>query len=287
MLGSLLGPVIGGLLGGFGSQGSGGSQTSTQQVPPELQPLLGAVGSRGMEMGNLPFSPLPFNPVAGFNPYQFAGFDMTANRAMAPNALLQNAESNLADTLGGKFLDGNPYVDNMVTQNMDEWQGRLGSQGLGSGSFGNANLTQSVTQGAQNAANALRYQNYDAERGRQMQGLGMAPSIYGMGYMPAQQMLGIGGTMQQQGQNQLNAAQNEFMRSVQWPFQTWEAMLAPFGRNMGGTTTQSQSGGNVASGLLGGALAGGQLWNMFGGGGGSSNSYGSWRNPFAGYGGEG
>ena len=283
MLGSLLGPVIGGLLGGFGSQGSGGSQTSQQQVPPELQPLLGAVGQRGMEMGNLPFSPLPFNPTAGFNPYQFQGFDMTANRAMAPNALLGNLESSMADTLGGKYLDGNPYIDSMVNQNMDQWQNRLGSQGLGSGSFGNANLTQNVTQGANNAANQLRYQNYGDERNRMMQAASMAPQAYMAGYMPAQQMLGIGGTMQQQQQNQLNGMQNEFMRSVQWPFQTWDAMLAPFGRNMGGTTTQTQSGGNMASGLLGGALMGGQIGNMFGGGG-SSGGYGGWQNPFATFG---
>ena len=127
-------------------------------------------------------------------------------------------------------------------------------------------MSQSVSEGANNAANSLRFQNYDAERGRMMDAARIAPGAYQAGYMPAQQMLGIGGTMQQQGQNQLNSMMQEFMRSQDWPFKTFGAAMSPFSQNIGGTQTAQQSGGNMASGLLGGALAGGQFGNMFGGG---------------------
>lgn len=265
MFGALL-PILGGaLLGGLGSRG-GGTQTTTNNVPPEFSPLASFVAQRGQQLGNLPFTPLPFNPVAGFNPYQFAGFDMTANRATAPNALIGNAESSLSDTLGGKYLDSNPYIDSIVNKTLDDVQGRMGALGMGSGSFGNANVAKTAAEGMANAANQIRFQNYGQERDRMMGGLGYAPSIYGLGYAPAQQMLGIGGTVQQQAQNQLNAAQQEFMRAQDWPFRTFQTAMAPFGTNIGGQQTTTGPSGNAAAGLLGGALAGGQLWRMFGGG---------------------
>ena len=165
--------LLGGLLGGGG--GGGNSTTTTNSVPPEFAPLAQWGAQRGMGIDNMPFTPMPVNLTAGFNPYQFQGFDMTAQRAMQPNAMLGNLESSMTDTLGGKYHDNNPYIDNMVSQNMDQWQNRMGSQGLGSGSFGNANLTQSVTQGANYAANQLRFQHYGDERNQMMQAASMAP----------------------------------------------------------------------------------------------------------------
>lgn len=261
------GAIGAGLLGGlFGGGGGGGeSATTTNSVPPEFAPLAQWGAQRGMQIGNMPFQGVPFNPTAGFNPYQFQGFDMTLNRANQASPLLGNMESSLADTLGGKYLDSNPYIDNMVTQNMDEWQSRLGSQGLGSGSFGNANLTQSVTQGAQNAANNLRFQNYDAERNRMMSAASMAPQAYMAGYMPAQQVMGVGNTMQQQSQNQLNSMMQEWQRSQDWPFRTFQSAMSPFSQNIGSQQTTTQPGTNPVSGLLGGALGAAQLFRLFGG----------------------
>lgn len=261
LLGGLL-SIGGALLGGASSRG-GGSQTVTNNVPPEFSPLASFVAQRGQQLGNLPFTPLPFNPVASFNPYQFAGFDMTMNRAMGPNALVGNAESSLADTLGGKYLDSNPYIDSIVSKTLDDVQGRMGALGMGSGSFGNANVAKTAAEGMSNAANQIRFQNYGQERDRMMSGLGFAPSIYGLGYAPAQQMLGIGGIMQQQAQQQLDAARQEFDRAQDWPFRTYQAAMAPFGTNIGSQQTTTGPRGNVAAGLLGGALAGGQLWNIF------------------------
>ena len=270
-IGALIG-AVGGLLA---NSGGGDSTTTTNNVPPELAPLAGGVAQRGTEIGNMPFNPYPYNTTAGFNPYQFAGFDQIAGQAMGDQNLLGAAANNLTGTLNGDYLNGNPYLDQMVNQTAGDVQGRLNAQAFNSGSFGIAGVAQAGAQGLANAENQLRYGAYNDERQRQMQGLGMAPGIAAAQYMPGQQLLGIGGTMQQQGQNELNQWQSQFQDAQNWPFRTYDAMLAPFGRNLGGSSTQTGPGSNPVAGLLGGAMLGnrmqgGQNWGgMFSGGGSS------------------
>jgi hypothetical protein len=87
-----------------------------------------------------------------------------------------------------------------------------------------------------------------------------------MQYTPSQQLQGIGGTMQQQGQNVLNAQYGQFQEAQNWPFKIYDTMRAPFGGvNPGGTQTTTGPQGNMASGLLGGAMLGKQLAPMFSG----------------------
>ena len=106
--------------------------------------------------------------------------------------------------------------------------------------------------------NALNQQGYQSGMNNMLQALGMAPSIYSAGYMPGQQLLGIGGTMQQQGQRYLDADYSQFQQAQQWPFKTYDAMLAPFStRAVGSSTTESSS---PWAGALGGAMIGGKLW---------------------------
>jgi hypothetical protein len=313
-----IGPLIGAGIGLFGSRGGDNQTVSRQEVPPQLQPLLGYVGQRGWQMGEMPFSPLPFNPTADFNPYQYAGFDMTADRALNGGQTLGMAEGGLQGILGGGAMNpymgamtgntqagrnplanSNPYVDRMVNRTLDDLQGRFGTNSMSGGSVGNANLTRVGMEGMADAANRLRYGDFTNQQqlmesqanrdqgmnqfntnnwmndinrnagmyqqgiGNMMGAIGQAPQTYMAGFMPSQMMQQIGSTMQQQNQNQLNAGMSEFNRAQQHPFQTWNAMLQPFGNNTGGVNTTTQPGTSPAAGLLGGALAGGQLWNMF------------------------
>jgi hypothetical protein len=244
-----------------------------------------------MDMLNLPFQGLPFNPVAGFTDAQFQGMDSIMGRAQNP-WLIDQAQGGLGGVLGGgnrvssgfnPLAQSNQYVDSIVNRTLDDVQGRMGTGAFNSGSFGNANVARQASEGMANAANQIRFQDFtnrqnlmenQANRDQQtgqfnasqyMQALGMAPNMFQAGFMPGQQMLNIGGLQQQQGQNFLNAAQNEFMRAQDHPFRQWQAALGAFGNNMGGSTTQQQPRGNQAAGFLGGALAGGQLGNLFGG----------------------
>ena len=277
---------IAGAVGGF--FGSKGSSTTTQNMPPEFQPLASAVGQRGVDIGNMAYQPYQYNRTAGFNPYQFAGMDMTAERAQQQGGLPQQAEQNLGQTLSGNYLgSGNPYAgaNPYLEQNIQNTMGdmsrtynqqvapTMAATAYKSGSFGNTGQQEMENQSRnmlqQNLGRVsgdMRMQDYGnqqnmwgRERDRMMQGLGQASNIYGLGYQPAQQMLGIGATQQQQAQNVLNNQYNDYQNAQNWPFRTYDAMRAPFGGvNTGGST--SQPNGNPVAGMLGGYMLGSQMF---------------------------
>lgn len=282
-----LGSLIGGAAGYFGNKDADNTTTTSNTVAPEFQPLANAVAQRGMEIGNLGYTPYGYNRTADFNPYQYQGFDMIANQA-ANSQLPQQAQSTLGDVLGGtgvaknQYSGANPYLE----QNIDRTLGditrnynqnvapQMAATAYKSGSFGNVgqqemeSTSRDMLQRNLGAtAGNMRMQDYGmqqqlAESGlnRMMQGLNMAPSVYGLGYQPAQAMLGIGGAMQTQGQNVLDSMYGEWQDAQNWPFKTYDAMMAPFGRASGGQTTTTQPGVNPLAGALGGAMYGNTLW---------------------------
>ena len=82
--------VGGALVGALGN--SGDNSTTTQNtVPPEFSGLASDVGTMGRQFANLPYQPYPYAQVAPFNPYQYMGFDMTANQeySLSPETVAQ------------------------------------------------------------------------------------------------------------------------------------------------------------------------------------------------------
>lgn len=241
-----------GLLGAIGGASGSGPQTTTSStsLPPWLNALGPEFANRAREAANTP------NPgLEGFNADQQNAFQAVRNQANSP--LTGDASNLLSRTMRGDFLNSNPYLDNMVRQTTDDLQGRFNTTALGSGSFGNANATQQGMQGIANAANNLRFQGYEAERGRQMQAAGLAPSINNMGLTNANAFLGIGDQQQQFGQMQREQPFN-------WQLRQMDALSRPFGFNQGQTTTQTQPGTNRWASALGGALTAAQIWSLFG-----------------------
>lgn len=90
---------------------------------------------------------------------------------------LENTTYNaLTDTVGGQYLQGNPYIESMI--------GRTNA-GI------NANFSQAGRYGSgahagylAEAGNALRYQNYNDERARMMQAAALAPQGSALRFQP-------------------------------------------------------------------------------------------------------
>jgi len=277
------GALLGGLAGYYGSQG-GNTQTTTQSVAPEFQPLATAVGQRALEIGNMPYNPYPYSMVAGLNPYQFQGMDMIAQQA-GDNRLPQQAQNTLGGVLSGAvsnpYMGSNPYLEQNIQNTLGDMTRSynqnvvpaMDARALKSGSFGNSGLAQAEVESrralqdnlGRTSAN-MRMQDYGmqqqlAESGlnRMMGGLNMAPSIYGLGYAGANQMLGAGGMMQNQAQKTIDAQYKQFQEAQNWPFTTFNAMMAPFGRATGGlqTTNTPTSPWGPA---VGGSMMGSDIW---------------------------
>jgi hypothetical protein len=304
--------------------GDGGNQTtSQQQFNPEFQPLAGMVAQRGMEFGNMPYTPYPYERVADFSPYQFAGMDQIAGRATQEGGLPQQAEGALSGVLGGgnwmgpqynpyadamnPYAGQNPYLENSIQNTLGDITKTynqtvaptMAANAYQSGSFGNSGAQEMETasrdqlqrnlgrvsgdmrmqdygmqqnlaeQGLNRGASAygqmmgLNQQGYDTAQGRMMQGLGLSPSVYGLGYAPGRELMGVGGQMQGQQQSYLDSMYGQFQDAQQWPFKTFDAMMAPFGRASGGQTTTTGPQANPAAQMMGGAMLGNQLYKQY------------------------
>lgn len=286
-----IGPVIGGVVGLMNSDSGGGSSVQNS-VPPEFSALASQYADRSSQIGALPYSPYPYSQVADFNPYQYMGFDMSAQNAMG-NPLPGQAQQALSGQLTGQqatnpYAGSNPYLEGVIGNTLGDMSNQFNmnvapteaANALRSGSFGNSGLAQRQDQNRYDLGKAMgqvsgnmRFQDYTTQQGlaesqlnRNQAGMfnavGQAGNIYALGQQPGQTMQGIGGTMQQQGQNVLNAQYGQYQDAQNWPFKTHQAMGAPFGQNIGSTQTTSQQGSPVA-GLLGGAMLGNQIGRSF------------------------
>lgn len=83
-------------------------------------------------------------------------------------------------TLNGDYLDGNPYIDAIAKQGEDAAtkaaNQRFAASGLGAGL--SSAYTNVLSRNVADAGNAVRYENYNAERGRQLQAGSQADAAF-------------------------------------------------------------------------------------------------------------
>jgi hypothetical protein len=120
-------------------------------------------------------------------------------------------------------------------------------------------------------AGKLAYQNYDAERARQMASIAAAPEMAGADYQDIQRLLTTGQAQEGYQQMALQDAINRFNYQQNLPSMKLQQYLsAAYGSPMGGIATQSvPSYSNPAAGALGGALGGYALGGPVGAAGGA------------------
>lgn len=187
--------VVGAGIGLIGNQMSGGSQTTTQQIPPEFQGLASQVGQWGQGFANLPYTPYPYSRVADFNPYQYMGFDYLANQAMN-SQLPAQAEQGLANQIGGvknpyadaqtqvgtnPYAGANPYLENAISSTLGDVTKQFNTQvapsmaatALKSGSFGNSGFQEAEA----NTRDLLAKRMGDISSGMRMQDYGMQQGL--------------------------------------------------------------------------------------------------------------
>ena len=73
------------------------------------------------------------------------------------------------DTISGKFLGGNPYMDGMIQQTGENVSNRVNSNFSSAGRYGSDYHTGELTRGLADAENNMRFSNYANERGMQNQ----------------------------------------------------------------------------------------------------------------------
>lgn len=239
-----------------GKGGGGGSSTTMPTIPNELKPLANRYAGLAIDYSNKPFQGFEGQRFADLNPYQNQALDMVQQRATQGSQTVSNAEGAL-----NQFIQGgqtNPYLDQMVQKAQgsvaDQWnlmtKPQMESAMVRSGSFGNEGLMRMQQQQQKAAAQQMSdiatsmYGNaYETDKGRQMQAVGMAPTFGQQAYQDAGQLLNAGNIQQNQQQQGLDFAFDQFQAQQDYPIKQLQAMSGVLGQNTGSTTTQKGGGG--------------------------------------------
>lgn len=242
---------------GFNKGGGGGTSTTTQNIPYELKPLATAYTQKAMGLSDT-YNPYTQQRFEDLNPTQLGGLDMTINRAANGSPVMDAGQQNVMDTLSGKFMNANPYMDamfqNAAGKITDAYRTGTAAQTdaafANSRNYGGSAYQQAVGQNQSNLANSLAGaaaniygQNYQQERQNQLNAWGAAQNYGNQAYTDASQMLNAGQIMQDQGQQQKDFNYQQFQEAQNMPYKNLAAMSGVFGSNLGGSSTTTQSGG--------------------------------------------
>lgn len=259
--------------------GGGSKETSTTSLPSWAVPYAQDFLQRSQQQSNLPYQQYGGQTLAGLNPYQTAGLEATAQRAMQGSPVNGAASSELQRTLSGGYLGaGNPYMDSLVDRSQgDLIRGyqqsvipQLDMMAARSGSFGNTGVAQTGDEaqrrligGLGDISTSLRGGAYESERNRMQGAVGMAPQIANQDYVDANALQGVGGAYRAEEQLGLDDQLNRFNEQRDGSLRQLQILGGALnGGNYGSTTTGP--GANRTAGALGGAASGAMIGSSFG-----------------------
>lgn len=247
---------------------SGGStQTTSTQKPEFLQNLVNSNAIHSYNAAGQPYQPFEGQRFAPLNSQQQAGLNMTEQRAMSGSPVMNAANADLQKTLEGGYLspDSNPFLQNTVNQALGDVQSRVNSQFSGN-NFGSTAHQEWLGRNLADTALPIYNQNYQQERGRQMQANLFAPQAAQSDYQDLQALLGVGDVRQAQAQQGLDFNFDQFNAQQQDPYnkQQWLSNI------LNGTSGQIQIAPNPyqqnrTANAIGGAAAGAGLGGALGG----------------------
>jgi len=168
---------------------------------------------------------------------KYSGMQMDTYGRVAPGAEqgIMNAQGLVNDTLMGRYLNGNPYIEGMLSRTRDNIANDVGSRFSAAGRYGSGMLQDVMARAMADAENQMRYQNYAVERGYQNDAVGQAQSLMGgrqglLNNAAERPWIGVG-------------ALNGNVRNASGGYGTT-------------TTTQKQNVGSMLGGIAGAGLAG-------------------------------
>ena len=141
------------------------------------------------------------------------GFHNLAPMAFGNNPLQTQTEGALSDTIGGKYLGANPYMDGMMQTTNNNITNGVNSQFEQGGRYGSAGHAGILAQRIGEADNQLQYNNYNDERARQQQAIGMSGSVQDNRYAGVSPLLALAGGAATLPYTGLSAANNNINAS--------------------------------------------------------------------------
>lgn len=154
--------------------------------PPEfLKSYYAALAERGMNLGNLGFTPYTQDRVAPWNQQQDAAAEMIQQRALMGSPAMGQAGDWYSQMMGGQIGVGdvadpgtltpgsnpymgqdNPYLNQAINSAMGDVSSRINSQ-FNNTAFGGTAHQQTLQRGLGDVANQMRMQDYTQQQGLQ------------------------------------------------------------------------------------------------------------------------
>lgn len=202
----------------------------------------------------------PGQQVAPFSPLQEQGFSQIQNQANAPNTINQTGSNYYNALESGQYLNpqSNPALQGLVNQSDQQIQNNLASQFAGAGRNIEASAPVQASQMAQ-VANDIYGGAYNNTLNNMTGALGQGNSLIAGQYLPAQQLLGAGGQIQQQAQNLIQGNENAYNFYQQQPYQNLANYMNEINAAGMGQQVQTPYFTNPTAGALGGALGGAEV----------------------------
>jgi hypothetical protein len=266
--------------------GGGGQNTVTRtELDPAVRPYVEYGLSEAQKLYQTP-GPSFYPGQTYVSPSQTTqlGLQAAQNRALSGNPLVPAAQAQTLANIQGGYLGGSPFFQGAfqpaaqaAQQSFYDAMGNISSTASRAGRYGspamqnleNRALGQFSTA-LTNTAGQLAYQNYEAERARQMAATGAAPQMAQADYQDIQQLLNVGQAQEGYQEMSLQDAINRFNYQQNLPAAKLQQYLsAAYGSPQGGISTQPvyrNTGANILGGAIGGyALSGGNPYATAGG----------------------
>ena len=213
----------------FGGGSSGGSTTSEVTPYSAAEPQLGQILSEAQQLYGQGVG------AAGYVPPT----QQTLTGLAGQEALGTAAQQQMAATLGGQYL--NPFLAPLIQKTGADIATSVQSQFSGAGRTPTSPMAQqqALSQVAQ-AALPLAFQEYGAERGRQLGVAAQAPTVLQTG-------------------QQLEAIQRQAQLAPYQALQQYAGLVTPIASGFPTTTGQMQTQANPLTTALGGAVLGSSI----------------------------
>lgn len=276
--------------------------TTTTQIDPTIQPFLSyglGEAQRLYQAGGPQY--YPGQTYVAPSETTLTGLQALEQRARQGSGLLGGAQQELASTIGGQYLTGNPFFQgafapaaqaataqfNKAISDVTSAASRAGRYGSGAMQNLQGQASNQLAQQLSNTAGQLAYQNYANERARQQAATLAAPAMASADYQDIQNLLAAGQAREGYTGQQLasDIARFNFLQNA--PQQNLANFLnSVYGNPLGRATTTTQGGYQDTSTLqnvLGTAATLGGLYRNLGGMTGLrsiGNAFG-FSNPFA------
>lgn len=249
--------------------GGGGDVEQTSKSEPwgPAQPFALDYLKQGKKLFNTPFQFNPGDTVVPFAPETQYGLAATTQRAIQGSPVNLAAQQNATNTLTGQYMspDSNPWLKGAYDTAAGDITSRINSQ-FGNSNFGGSAHQEVLGRNLSELGNNMFGGNYQTERGRQLQTMGMAPQLAETDYRDMQALLGVGDARRGLAGEYMNAGNqlyNDFLADPQRKLDNYGNVVRT-GMGGGSTTTSTAPNPNQSNGVANLIGTGLSIYGMMG-----------------------